>query len=161
MSFFDYPTAGPEALPPAQVLLADASEADWTALLDFTQARRFGAGQEVLHAGGGGRSLYLLLEGTLEVVTPPTRFGRKRPLGRLEAGSVVGEVSFFDAEPRSAGVRALTPVVLAELTAEGFDGLVAKHPDLARRLLLDLGRILAGRLRRAEAAAGASSSDAI
>ncbi len=161
MSFFDYPTSGPDTPPPAQVLLADASEADWTALLDFTQARRFGAGQEVLHAGGGGRSLYLLLEGTLEVVTPPTRFGRKRPLGRLEAGSVVGEVSFFDAEPRSAGVRALTPVVLAELTPEGFDGLVSKHPDLARRLLLDLGRILAGRLRRAEAAAGASSSDAI
>lgn len=161
MSFFDYPTSGPETLPPAQVLLADASEADWTALLDFTQARRFGAGQEVLHAGGGGRSLYLLLEGTLEVVTPPTRFGRKRPLGRLEAGSVVGEVSFFDGEPRSAGVRAVTPVVLAELTPEGFDGLVTKHPDLVRRLLLDLGRILAGRLRRAEAAAGASSSDAI
>jgi CRP/FNR family transcriptional regulator, cyclic AMP receptor protein len=115
----------------------------------------------VLKAGGGGRSLYLLLEGTLEVVGPPARFGRKRQLGRLEAGSVVGEVSFFDGEPRSAGVRAVTPVVLAELTPDGFDGLVAKHPDLARRLLLDLGRILAGRLRRTEAAAGASGSDAI
>ncbi|MGH3259591.1 MAG: Crp/Fnr family transcriptional regulator [Streptosporangiaceae bacterium] len=160
MSFFDYPTSGPESPPPAQVLLADASEAEWTTLLDFTQARRFGAGQDVLQAGGGGRSLYLLLEGTLDVVTPATRFGRKRPRGRLEAGSVVGELSFFDGEPRSAGVRALTTVVLAELTPDGFDGLAAGHPDLARRLLLDLGRILAGRLRRAEAAAGAASSGA-
>src|SRR5208282_1879230 len=99
-------------------------EADWTTLLDFTQAKRFGAGQEVLHAGAGGRSLYLLLEGTLEVVTPATRFGRRRPRGRLEAGSVVGELSFFDGAPRSAGVRAVTPVVLAELTPDGFDGLV-------------------------------------
>ena len=55
MSFFDYPTSGPETAPLTQVLLADASEADWTALLDYTQAMRFGAGQEVLHAGGGGR----------------------------------------------------------------------------------------------------------
>jgi CRP/FNR family cyclic AMP-dependent transcriptional regulator len=159
MSFFDYPTSGPETPPQPQVLLPDASEADWTALLDFTQAKRFGAGQEVLYAGGGGRSLYLLLEGTLEVVTPPTRFGRKRPRVRLDAGSVVGELSFFDGEPRSAGVRAATPVVLAELTPDGFDRLAAERPDLARRLLLDLGRILAGRLRRAEAA-GAASSDA-
>jgi CRP/FNR family transcriptional regulator, cyclic AMP receptor protein len=160
VSFFDYPTSGPETPPAPQVLLPDASEADWTRLLDFTQAKRFGAGQEVLHAGGGGRSLYLLLEGTLEVVAPGTRFGRKRPLARLEAGSVVGELSFFDGEPRSAGVRALTAVVLAELTPDGFDRLVAKHPDLARRLLLDLGRVLAGRLRRAEAAR-APSPDAI
>jgi CRP/FNR family transcriptional regulator, cyclic AMP receptor protein len=161
MSFFDYPTSGPETPPPAQVLLADASEADWTTLLDYAQARRFGAGQEVLHAGAGGRSLYLLLEGTLEVVPPQARFGRKRPRVRLEAGSVVGELSFFDGEPRSAGVRALTPVVVAELTPDGFDGLVAGHPDLARRLLLDLGRILAGRLRRAEAAAGPANADAL
>jgi CRP/FNR family transcriptional regulator, cyclic AMP receptor protein len=160
MSFFDYPTSGPEAAPPTQVLLADASEADWATLLDYTQARRFGAGQEVLHAGGGGRSLYLLLEGTLEVVTPQTRFGRKRPRVRLDAGSVVGELSFFDGAPRSAGVQAVTPVVVAELTQDGFDALVTKHPELARRLLLDLGRILAGRLRRAEAAAGPASPDA-
>ena len=157
MSFFDYPTSGPDAPPPAQVLLADASESDWATLLDYTQARRFGAGQEVLHAGGGGRSLYLLLEGTLEVVAAQGRFGRKRPRVRLEAGSVVGELSFFDGEPRSAGVQAVTPVVVAELTQDGFDRLVTGHPDLARRLLLDLGRILAGRLRRAEA--GAASSD--
>jgi CRP/FNR family transcriptional regulator, cyclic AMP receptor protein len=161
MSFFDYPMAGPDSPPPPQVLLADASEAEWATLLDFTQARRFGAGQEVLHAGGGGRSLYLLLEGTVEVVGPQTRFGRKRPGARLDAGSVVGEVSFFDGAPRSAGVRALTPAVLAELTPEGFDNLAAGHPDLARRLLLDLGRILAGRLRRAEATARATNPDAI
>jgi CRP-like cAMP-binding protein len=160
VSFFDYPTAEPEAPPPAHVLLPDASEADWTTLLEFTQARRFGAGHAVLEVGGGGRSLYLLLEGTLEVVAPQTRFGRQRARGRLEAGSVVGELSFFDGQPRSAGVRALTPAVLAELTPDGFEGLVASRPDLARRLLLDLGRILAGRLRRAEAA-GAASPDAI
>lgn len=160
VSFFDYPTDEPGASPPAQVLLPDASEAEWTTLLEFTQARSFGAGQSVLEVGAGGRSLYLLLEGTLEVVTPQTRFGRKRPKGRLEAGSMVGELSFFDGEPRSAAVRALTPVVLAELTPEGFDGLVTNHPALGRRLLLDLGRILAGRLRRAEAA-GTASADVI
>jgi CRP/FNR family transcriptional regulator, cyclic AMP receptor protein len=160
MSFFDYPTAEPEdddRAQSAQVLLPDASEPEWTTLLEFTQARRFGAGQSVLEAGGLGGSLYLLLEGTLEVVTPHSRFSRPRHIGRLEAGSMVGEVSFFDGEPRSMSIRALTSVVLAELTPEDLDNLFTEHPDLGRRLLMDLGRILAGRLRRAEAGRGATT----
>ncbi len=161
MSFFDYPDTGPEASPQAAVLLPDAPEADWTTFLEFTRALRFGTGQNILEAGSGGRSLYILLEGTLEVLTPPARFGRQRRIGRLEAGSLVGEVSFFDGAPRSAGVRALTPVVLAEMTLQDFERLADQHPGLARSLLLDLGRILAGRLRKAEAAHGPADREAV
>jgi CRP/FNR family transcriptional regulator, cyclic AMP receptor protein len=162
MSFFDYPDAGPEASPQeAAVLLPDASEADWATLLEFTRALRFGTGQTILEAGSGGRSLYVLLEGTLEVLAPPARFGRQRRIGRLEAGSLVGEVSFFDGAPRSAGVRALTPAVLAEMTLQDFERLADHNPRLARSLLLDLGRILAGRLRRAEAGHGPADREAV
>jgi CRP/FNR family transcriptional regulator, cyclic AMP receptor protein len=166
MSFFDYPDTEPKgaragAPPQAAVLLPDASEADWATLLEFTRALRFGTGQEILAAGSGGRSLYLLLEGTLEILAPPARFGRQRRIGRLEAGSLVGEVSFFDGVPRSAGVRALTPVVIAEMTLQDFERLADRHPGLARSLLLDLGRILAGRLRQAEAAHGPADREAV
>src|SRR5262249_14260556 len=158
MSFFDYPDTEPSAAPSASVLLPDASEADWATLLEFTRVLRFGAGRNVLEAGGGGRSLYVLLEGTLEVLRPPTRLGRQRQARRLEAGRLVGEVSFFDGAPRSAGVRALTTVVLAEMTLQDFERLADHHPGLARSLLLDLGRILAGRLRKAEAGHGPMES---
>ncbi len=154
MSFFDYPVAVPgdaDRAPAAEVLLPDASEADWTTILEFTRARRFSAGQIVLDAGGPGGSLYLVLEGAIEILAPPGRFGRSRPAGRLEAGSMVGEVSFFDGESRSMGVRAVTAAALAEMSHGDFESLFAAHPDLGRRLLMDLGRILAGRLRRAEA----------
>jgi CRP/FNR family cyclic AMP-dependent transcriptional regulator len=161
MSFFDYPDTGPEASPQAaDVLLPDASEADWATLLEFTRALRFGARQTILEAGSGGRSLYVLLEGSLEILTP-SRFGVQRRIGRLEAGSLVGEVSFFDGAPRSAGVRALTPVVLAEMTLQDFERLADHHPRLARSLLLDLGRILAGRLRKAEAGQGSTHREAV
>lgn len=161
MSFFDYPDTEPQAPPPAGVLLPDASEADWATLLEFTRALRFGAGRNILEAGSGGRSLYLLLEGSLEVLAPPGRFGRQRRIGRLEAGSLVGEVSFFDGAPRSVGVRALTPVVLAEMTLQDFERLADHHPRLARSLLLDLGRILAGRLRKAEAGRGPADREGV
>ncbi len=151
MSFFDYPTPEPAAPSATHVLLPKAAESDWATLLEFARAVRFGAGQSALQAGSGGRSLSFLLEGTLEVGTPPTRFGRQRRIGCLETGSLVGEVSFFDGAPRPACVRALTPVVLAEMTPQDFERLADHHAALARSLLLDLGRILAGRLRRAEA----------
>jgi CRP-like cAMP-binding protein len=161
MSFFDYPDTAPEASPQAAVLLPDAPEADWAKLLEFTRALRFGTGQNILEAGSGGRSLYILLEGTLEILAPPARFGVQRRIGRLEAGSLVGEVSFFDGAPRSAGVRAVTPVVLAEMTLQDFERLADHHPALARSLLLDLGRILAGRLRKAEAGQGSAHRETV
>lgn len=163
-SFFDYPSPAAEDADRAQaadVLLPDASEADWTAILEFTHARRFGPGQSILEAGGPGGSLYLVLEGSIEVLSPRSRLGRSRRVGLLEAGSVVGEVSFFDSEPRSMGVRALTAAVLAEMSPGNFEDLVAAHPDLGRRILMDLGRILAGRLRRAEAGTSTANSGAL
>ncbi len=162
--FFDYPTPAVEdadRTQAADVLLWDASEADWAIILEFTQARRFGPGQSVLEVGGPGGSLYLVLEGTIEVFASRNRFGRSRRVGLLEAGSMVGEVSFFDSAPRSMGVRALTAAVLAEMTPDDFKSLFAAHPDLSRRLLMDLGRILAGRLRRAESGSRTTNSGAL
>jgi CRP-like cAMP-binding protein len=161
--FFDYPTPAEDAdrRQAADVLLQDASEADWAIILEFTQARRFGPGQSVLEVGGPGGSLYLVLEGTIEVLASRSRFGRSRRVGLLEAGSMVGEVSFFDGAPRSMSVRALTAAVLAEMTPGGFESLFAAHPDLSRRLLMDLGRILAGRLRRAESGSRTTNSGAL
>jgi len=149
MSFFDYPTGefDPVEQPAAQYLLADASEQDWADLLRYTRTRRFGSGEIVISRGITDRTLFLIVEGTLEVLVPQTRGGGMRRVATLGAGSVIGELSFFDGEGRSASVRATTAGELAELNIADFDAMAAQHPDLARRFLLDLGRILAQRLR--------------
>src|SRR5258707_9309048 len=135
-SFFDYPSPAAEDADRARaadVLLSDASEADWTAILEFTHARRFGPGQTILEAGGPGGSLYLVLEGSIEVLAQRSRLGRSRRVGLLEAGSGVGEGAFFDGEPRSMGGRALTPAGLAEMGPGNLEGPFPAHPDLGRR----------------------------
>jgi CRP-like cAMP-binding protein len=43
----------------------------------------------------------------------------------------------------------VTDVEGARLDAEGFERLSEEEPELARTMLLELGRVLAGRLRRA------------
>lgn len=146
MSFFDYPNETPASPGPADQLLADASEQEWATLLSHTRHRRFGPGDMVVTAGARDQSLYLVLEGQLEVLIDRGRRGHRR-IASIGAGSVIGELSFFDGGVRSAHVRAVTPAVLAELSPTEFSSLALASPDLARRLLFDLGRILAQRLR--------------
>jgi len=128
-------------------LLADASDQEWEVVLRHTRHRRFGPGETVAEVGATEQSLYLVLEGEMEVLVPHGRRGHNRRVALIGAGSVLGELSFFDGAPRSALVRALTPVLLAELTPADFELLADASPSLARRLLFDLGRNLAQRLR--------------
>ena len=153
MSFFDYPNEPPASAGNDGLLLADASEEEWATLLAHTRTRRFGPGDAIVTAGAADQSLYLVLEGQLEVLA--TGRGRRgyRRLASVAAGSVIGELSFFDGGGRSALVRAVTSAVLAEMSRSEFDALATASPDLARRLLLDLGRILAQRLRAVQGTA--------
>ena len=106
MSFFDYPSEVPAtpATGTVDVLLADASEADWATLLAHTQTRRFDPGEVIMTDGEVDRSLYLVLEGELEVMAPRGRRGYRK-IAVVGAGSVIGELAFFDGGARSALVR--------------------------------------------------------
>jgi CRP-like cAMP-binding protein len=65
----------------------------------------------------------------------------------MHAGDIFGELAFFDGEPRAADVRALERSEILALTIAGFDRLRLRHPQLALRLTLELGRALSSRLR--------------
>jgi len=159
MAFFDYP-GGPEtaatdtqaaSAPDAQVFLADATEQDWLDLLAHTERRSIAPGEVVISRGDIGRSLFLVLDGSVEVRLPGGRFRGSRRTAVFGPGSVLGEIAFFDGQARSADVIATRPSQIAELTPEGLMELAQQQPRLATAALLDLGRILAQRLRSQEA----------
>lgn len=138
-SFFDYPT---EARPPSQLtFLPGRPVEDFRRIGRHADRIRFAAGETVLRLGDRDRALYIVLSGELEaLVDPPSP---------IEAGTVFGEVAFLDGSPRSASVRAVTDGEALRLSFEEFEMLAARHSELGRAILLDLGRIVAARLRRA------------
>ena len=70
-------------------------------------AKRFvPAGGVVIEQGVPADALFILLEGKLAVWLRPRR-GAERQLATLNAGEIVGEMSFVDARPPSATVKAL------------------------------------------------------
>jgi CRP-like cAMP-binding protein len=143
-SYFDYPgeTAEANTVAAEAVLLPDMNEEGWERLISYMQARRFVQGQTVIRESSRDRSLYVVADGVLELAVPDLR-------AELSTGAVLGELSFFDGQPQNHTVRALTDVDLLMLSQEAFEVLAAREPALARAVLLDLGRLLALRLRRA------------
>jgi CRP/FNR family transcriptional regulator, cyclic AMP receptor protein len=128
--------------------LPDRSKEDWERLLGHSEMLRFGPGDLVIRAGEEDRALYIVAEGTLEIVLYNER-GEEHRYGTIGARSVTGEMAFLDGRPRAATIRALTDGELLRISFESYEALAARHPELGRAILLDLGRILAARLRQA------------
>ena len=145
-SFFHYPGKTVEPPREAPALLANASADDWRILLSFTQQRRFTAGDLVIQQGDHDDALLLITDGQLEVLLVGKE-GKQRRLTMLGAGSVVGEQSFFDQAARSTDIRAITDGSYCRLSRDDYVIFSARHPRLARELLVDLGRIVSQRLR--------------
>jgi len=144
--YFAYP--GTEAARDEFVFLPDRSKDDWARLLSHGELLRFKAGDFVIRAGEEDRALSIVIDGTLEILLPNAR-GEQHRYGTIEPRSVTGEMAFLDGRPRAATIRALTDGDLLRLSFESFEVLSARHPELGRAILLDLGRILAARLRQA------------
>jgi len=102
------------------------------------------AGTTVIKAGDTGNTMYVVLEGELEVSV--LRGEMRTVLTKLGIGEVVGEVALVSRMLRTADVIALTPVRLLVYDWESFVQLKRFSPFLASKLLLNLAKILGTRL---------------
>ena len=123
------------------------SEEDWRTLFAVTSGRSFKASEVVIQRGVADRALYFVAAGSLEVGVTYMDGVSISPIAKISAGSVIGEQSFFDGQPRSANVWAVTDGELLCLTGDQFRVLSENQPGLARDLLFALGRVLSLRLR--------------
>lgn len=145
-SFFNYGSGpAPDSEPPL-VFLPTLPAEDWSLLLAVAERRAFNTHEVLLMQGEATRAFYIVAQGELEVVMADPS-GRERLISTIPENSVFGEQAFFDGLPRSATVRATRAGSLFGFTPDACEILAARHPELARLVLLDLGRILSLRLR--------------
>jgi len=67
---------------------------------------------------------------------------------RAESVGILGEMSVFDCQPRSATVKAFEPCVLYEINKEEFQKLILEYPEIGTKLLFNIAKILCVRVRR-------------
>lgn len=100
----------------AFALLSGLRPADAAVWLDQTVPVSLDAGEIVFHEGDPGDSVYLIAEGTVEVV----RADADVVLAELGPGQHVGAMAVVDGKPRSATIRAGRPATLLQLPGHLF-----------------------------------------
>jgi CRP-like cAMP-binding protein len=90
--------------------------------------RSLGAGEILTAQGDPGDSLYLVLDGVLEVSVDG------QPVGDVGPGAVLGERAILESSPRTATLTATTALRIAEAPAQTIDRIaLAQLADLHRR----------------------------
>jgi putative ABC transport system ATP-binding protein len=110
----------------------------------WLQRRDFHAGDHIFEEGQQTNGLYLLTGGTVSVVKKST-YGKVK-LTEIKAPSFFGEMGLLAGGLRTAGVRAVTPVVAGFLPCEVFERKLADSNMTALRIGVNIGRILCLRL---------------
>jgi len=146
-SFFDYPDSDSNPSHYDMTFLAQWGNNEWRNLLDHSQTYRFSAGDFAIRHGDIERAFYLVAFGQFEILSSSPNDSANRLLSIVETGSILGEQTFLDNQPHSTDIRAITDGELVRVSYTAFETFSAHEPELARDVLLELGRIVSLRLR--------------
>lgn len=110
----------------------------------LASVQEYEAGYEIFAQGSRGDSMYVVLDGSIEVIR---REGlQERIVATLGPGEVFGEVGFVEAAERTAGIRAVEDTRLVAMNCETTRRALRLHPYILARLNLNISRILGLRL---------------
>jgi CRP/FNR family transcriptional regulator, cyclic AMP receptor protein len=110
-------------------------------LLAFTSTRAsFKPGQELFHQGDEGDAAYLILSGEADVVAD-TPSGEVT-VATVGQNAVVGEIAILCEVPRTASVRATSPLETLKIEKEHFLRLIREFPDMGVEIMRELGQRL-------------------
>lgn len=104
--------------------------------------REYEPDEVLFHQGNPGVGMYIIQEGTIEIVDETTG----DTLVELTDGDFFGELALLNETPRSATARAQTESVLYGLFRPDLLGLVKHNPSLGVKILLRMSRVISERL---------------
>jgi len=143
------PVAAPQEYHLADMeLLAGLAPAQLAQLENNAEHLDFAAGQFLFREGDPATHLYFLTAGEISVLVSAGENRMKR-LTTLKPGMAFGEMALLDGERRSANVRAESAVSVRALELDQLARLAHANPAIHTTLLLNLGRQLSQRLRKA------------
>ena len=123
------------------------SGAELTTLANFSQVKRFPAGNFIFHEGDEGAEMYVVLEGKV-MISKFIPGGGEEALAILRRGDFFGEMALIDGEPRSADAKAFQgEVTLVAFNDESLKEVLAMEPRAALDFMALLCRLICKRLR--------------
>lgn len=112
-------------------LFADLSDSQRQDLVEVSTVLWFAPGEVIVQEGAEGESLYVVLQGTVEVSKQLE--SQQVVVRQLGMNEVFGEMTLFLDAPRSASVRALDECRLLEVERSAVQALLKNDPALLDR----------------------------
>lgn len=109
-----------------------------------TASKTFSPRSYLFREGDPAHSLFLIQSGTVSV--RKIKKDGEIEIARIYANEVIGEVSFFDGQPRSASAIALTETQATEINYEALTNVINSVPPFLKTIMAGM----AERLRRAD-----------
>ena len=116
-------------------------------LAQASVGQKVAAGHALMNEGDRPRGLVFLLQGGVEVFKHGPD-GQRQSLARIEAPTLLGEMSLITDRPTSATVVALTECELQLLTKAQFQRLIAVDSIAAYKLVMTIAGVIAARLAK-------------
>ncbi len=143
------PSAVVEALLEFAPLFANFSAEDRKSLLKVLTEETYAADLEIVSAGETAQSMFILAEGTVEVIEA-SDFDEADTIATLIPPCTFGEVAFFERSAHTVGVRTVTPVRIVSLSRDAYDRLLGRGNLAAYKLALNVLLKLGEQVRRVE-----------
>ncbi len=125
-------------------LFRGLSDSQLEQMFALAKERAFTGGDVIMRQFDKNNDLMIVLSGTARIKT----FSGET-LAEVGSGSVIGEISLIDDQPRSATVVSVGPSSLAVIGAGPLAELLEQDVALKSQFLLNIGKLLCQRLRTA------------
>lgn len=123
-------------------LFEGLSRKELSAVKSILHRREYDANEVLFHQGNPGVGMYIIQEGTIDILYEPTG----DTLAELGDGDFFGELALLNETPRSATAISRDDSVLYGLFRPDLLDLVDRDPSLGVQVLLRMGRVLSERL---------------
>jgi CRP-like cAMP-binding protein len=105
------------------------------------QRKTFRRGHTLFHQGDTGDALYVLVDGSVNVVMSSEN-GDRMVLTTLHHPDSLGEIALLDGGSRSASAEAVEETTVLMLLRPAFRELLKEHPPFAEQLLRSMGALV-------------------
>lgn len=135
----------------ALYLLATINDRDFEWLLKIGRRKPVAAGETLITEGHRIEALYVVLQGSFAIFTEATG---DREIAQISTGEVLGEISFIDARPPAATVKAVEDSLVWAIPRTMLVQKLAQDADFASHFYQAIATFLSERLRSTVARLG-------
>lgn len=128
----------------ARTLGRGLSEENVWKMASLAEVKKFSGGDTIVRQFDKNSDLIIVLDGTAQINTFNDEL-----ISEIGPGSIIGEISLVDEQPRSATIRSMKYTEVAIIPAASLRELMKHDPQLAAGVYRNIAQTLCTRLRHA------------